>query len=110
MEPKPVAERLAELLRLPQRWMIMDEEGNYHELNSGVRGKTVLGSSAKDLYKLYFGKEKITETEMILLDELHTSMMQFMWDNLSEELQQQSREVLKPLLEKYQIETPYDKE
>ncbi len=110
MEPKPVAERLAELLRLPQRWMIMDEEGNYHEINSGVRGKTVLGSSAKDLYKLYFGKEKITETEMILLDELHTSMMQFMWDNLSEELQQQSREVLKPLLEKYQIETPYDKE
>ncbi len=95
---------------MPQRWMILDEKGNYHELNSGVKGKTVMGSSANELYRLYFGKEEAAETEMILLDELHTSMMQFMWDNLSEELKQQSREVLKPLLEKYQIETPYDKE
>ncbi len=110
METKPVAEKLAELLRLPQRWMIMDKEGNYHELNSGVKGKTVMGSSAKELYKLYFGKEEITEAEMILLDELHTAMMEFMWDNLSEDVKYQSREGLKPLLEKYQIETPYDTE
>jgi hypothetical protein len=104
MENKPVVDRLSELLRLPQRWMIMDDEGNYHELNSGVKGTTVLGSSKKELYKLYFGKEEISEVHMILLDELHTALMQFIWDNFSEEMKQENRELLKTLLEKYQLE------
>ena len=104
MENKPMVDRLSELLRLPQRWMIMDDEGNYHELNSGVKGTTVLGSSKKELYKLCFGKDEISEVHMILLDELHTALMQFIWDNFSEEMKQENRELLKTLLEKYQLE------
>lgn len=104
MDKKPLVERLAELLRLPQRWMIMDEEGNYHELNSGVKGTTVLGSSKKELYNLYFGKEEISEVQLILLDDLHSAMMQFIWDNFSDELKQENRKLLKPLIKKYQLE------
>ncbi len=104
MDKKPLVEKLAELLRLPQRWMIMDEEGNYHELNSGVKGTTVLGSSKKELYSLYFGKEEISEAHLILLDELHSAMMQFIWDNFSDEVKQENRKLLKPLIRKYQLE------
>ncbi len=104
MENKPLAEKLAELLRMPQRWMIMDDDGNYHELNSGVKGTTMLGSSKKDLYNLYFGKDEISEVQMILLDELHTALMQFIWDNFSEEVKQENKELLKPIIEKYQLE------
>lgn len=82
----------------------MDEEGNYHELNSGAKGTTVLGSSKKELYNLYFGKEDISEVQLILLDELHTAMMQFIWDNFSEEVKQENRKLLKPLIRKYQLE------
>ena len=104
MDKKPLVEKLAELLRLPQRWMIMDEEGNYHELNSGVKGTTVLGSSKKELYSLYFGKEEISEAQLILLDDLHSAMMQFIWDNFSDELKHENRKLLKPLIKKYQLE------
>jgi len=41
---------------------------------------------------------------MILLDEIHTALMQFIWENFSEELKQENREILKPLIEKYQLE------
>lgn len=82
----------------------MDDQGNYHELNSGVKGTTVLGSSKKELYKLYFGKEEISEVDMILLDELNTSLMQFIWDNFSEEVKHEKNRLLKPLLEKYHLE------
>lgn len=104
MEKKPLVDKLSELLRLPQRWMIMDDKGNYHELNSGVKGTTVLGSSKKELYKLYFGKDEISEVDMILLDELHSAFMQFIYDNFSQEVKHEKRGLLKPLLDKYMLE------
>ncbi len=103
MDNRPLIEKLAELLRVPQRWMIMDEEGNYHELKSGVKGVTVLGSSKKDIYNLYFGKDEISEVQMILLDEVHTALMQFIWENFSDELKQENSEILRPLAEKYHM-------
>ncbi|MFO7923585.1 MAG: hypothetical protein R6U58_07820 [Bacteroidales bacterium] len=106
MDNKPYLDRLSELLRLPRRWMIMDKEGNYHELNSGVKGTTVLGSSKKDIYNLCFGKEDITEVHMILLDEIHSELMQFIWDNFSDDIKEENREILKPLIKKYQLEGP----
>jgi hypothetical protein len=107
METKPLIEKLAELLRVPERWMIMDEHGNYHELHSGVKGITVMGSSKKEIYDLYFGKEDLSEVQLILLDEVHTALMQFIWDNFSEETRQENRELLKPLIEKYELEGIY---
>ncbi len=103
MDKKPLIEKLAELLRVPQRWMIMDEDGNNHELNSGVKGVTVLGSSKKDIYNLYFGKDEISEVQFMLLDEVHTALMEFIWDNFSQELKQENQDILKPLIEKYQL-------
>jgi hypothetical protein len=104
MDEKPLIERLAELLRVPERWMIMDEEGNTHELNSGVKGITVMGSSKKEIYNLYFGKEDLSEVQLIMLDEIHTALMQFIWDNFSEEIKAENREILKPLIKKYELE------
>ena len=103
----PIIERLAELLRMPERWMIMDEEGNHHELNSGVRGITVMGSSKKEIYNLYFGKEELSEVQLIMLDDIHSALMHYIWDNFSEELKEANREVLKPLIKKYQLEVIY---
>lgn len=108
METKPLIDRLSEMLRVPERWMIMDEDGNYHELNSGVKGVTVLGSSKKELNNLFFGKDEISEVQFVLLDEVHTALMQFLWDTFSDELKNQNREVLKPLIEKYQLEFTYN--
>jgi len=107
MENKPLIEKLAELLRVPERWMIMDEEGNYHELNSGVRGTTVMGSSKKEIYNLYFGKDEISEVQLIMLDEIHTALMQFIWENFTEDIRAENREILKPLIKKYQLEGIY---
>lgn len=104
---KPVLERLAELLRMPERWMIMDEEGNHHELSSGVKGVTVMGSSKKEIYNLFFGKEELSEVQLIMLDDVHSALMQFIWDNFSPELKEANREVLKPLIKKYQLEVIY---
>ena len=99
-----MTDKLAEFLRVPERWMIMDEEGNYHELNSGVRGVTVMGSSRKEIYNLYFGKEDISEIQLLMLDEVHSALMQFIWDNFSEEVKNENRQLLKPLIEKYYLE------
>jgi hypothetical protein len=104
METKPLIDRLAEMLRVPERWMIMDEEGNYHELSSGVKGVTVLGSSKKELNNLFFGKDEISEVQFILLDEIHTALMQFLWNTFSDELKNENMEMLKPVIEKYQLE------
>jgi hypothetical protein len=104
METKPLIDRLAEMLRVPERWMIMDEEGNYHELSAGVKGVTVLGSSKKELNNLFFGKDEISEVQFILLDEIHTALMQFLWNTFSDELKNENMEMLKPVIEKYQLE------
>ncbi len=83
MEEVSLIDSLAELLRMPEKWMIQDDEGNLHDLTDGIKGVPVLVTAKYEIYKLYFGKERINASHMVMLDEIHTALMQFIWNNFS---------------------------
>ena len=58
MEEVSLIDSLAELLRMPEKWMIQDDEGNLHELSDGIKGVPVLVTAKYEIYRLYFGKRK----------------------------------------------------
>jgi hypothetical protein len=103
MEEGNLIESLAELLRVPERWMIRDDEGNLHELTAGTKGIPVLVTAKNEIYKLYFGKERINASHLVMLDELHTSLMQFIWNNFSHKVKIENQDELGALLEKYNL-------
>jgi hypothetical protein len=101
MEEGCLIDSLAELLRVPERWMIQDDENNLHELADGVKGTPVLVSAKQEIYRLYFGKERITGEHLRMLDEIHSSLIQFIWDNFSHKVKTESQDELGPILDKY---------
>jgi hypothetical protein len=103
MEDGSLIESLAELLRVPERWMIQDDNGNLHELSSGTKGIPVLVTAKHEIYKLYFGKERISAADMKMLDEIHTSLMRFIWDNFSHKVRLENQDELGAVLSKYNL-------
>jgi hypothetical protein len=103
MEEGSLIESLAELLDVTERWMIQDDEGNLHELTSGTKGVPILITAKNEIYRLYFGKERISAGDMIKLDDVHTSLMQFIWNNFSHKVKVENQDELAPLLEKYNL-------
>jgi len=103
MQEESLIDSLAELLSMPEKWMIQDDEGNLHELSAGTKGVPVLVTAKYEIYKLYFGKERINATHMAKLDEIHTELMQFIWSNFSHKVKLESQEEMGALLEKYHL-------
>jgi hypothetical protein len=103
MEEASLIDSLAELLEMPEKWMIQDDDGNLHELSSGTKGVPVLATAKNEIYKLYFGKERINVSQMVKLDEIHTALMQFIWNNFSHKVKTDSQHELGALLEKYNL-------
>lgn len=101
MEEGCLIDSLAELLRVPERWMIQDDKGNIHELADGIKGTPVLISAKQEIYRLYFGKERINGDNLRMLDEIHTALMQFVWDNFSYKIKTDCQEELELILDKY---------
>jgi hypothetical protein len=103
MEEASLIDSLAELLRMPEKWMIQDDEGNLHELSDGIKGVPVLVTAKYEIYRLYFGKERINGSHMAMLDEIHTALMQFIWNNFSYKVKLETQEEMGALLDKYNI-------
>jgi len=103
MEEVSLIDSLAELLRMPEKWMIQDDEGNLHELSDGIKGVPVLVTAKSEIYRLYFGKERINGSHMAMLDEIHTALMQFIWSNFSHKVKLETQEEMVALLEKYNL-------
>ena len=103
MEDGCLIDSLAELLRVTERWMIRDDEGNLHELADGVKGVPVLVTARNEIYNLYFGKERISTSDMVKLDEIHTALIQLIWNNFSHKVKLDNQEELAALLEKYNL-------
>jgi hypothetical protein len=103
MEEISLIDSLAGMLEMPERWMIQDDEKNLHELTDGVKGTPVLVSGKKEIYQLYFGKERISPADFLKLDEVHTELMKFIWDNFSHKVKSESQESLGDILNKYQL-------
>jgi hypothetical protein len=103
MEEVSLIDSLSELLRMPEKWMIQDDEGNLHELSDGIKGVPVLVTAKYEIYRLYFGKERINSSHMAMLDEIHTALMQFIWNNFSHKVKLEIQEEMSALLEKYRL-------
>jgi len=103
MEEISLIDSLEGMLEMPEHWMIQDDEKNLHELTDGVKGTPVLVSAKKDIYQLYFGKERISPADFVKLDEVHTSLMKFIWDNFSHKVKSESQDTLDEVLNKYQL-------
>ncbi len=101
MEEGTLLDSLTDLLNMQERWMIADDEGNLHELDAGVKGVPVVVTARDELYKLYFGKVRISANDMVKLDEMHTNLMHFIWNNFSHKVKVESQEKLSGLLQKY---------
>lgn len=103
MEENNLLETLSRLLHAPEKWMIRDESGNYHELSSGIRGIPELVSAKKEIYRLYFGKERISGTQFAALDQIHSEMMHYIWTNFSHKVKLEIQEEMEPILQKYNL-------
>lgn len=94
-------EKLAELLKQPEKWMVRDDEGKLHELNAGIKGVPELVTSKKEVYNLLFGKERISAANLKQFDEVSTEIVKFIWENFTYKVKTESQEELKPLIHKY---------
>lgn len=103
MEEGTLLDSLIGLLDMQERWMIADDEGNLHELEDGIKGIPVVVTAKDELYKLYFGKVRISANDMVRLDELQTKMMHFIWNNFSHKVKVENQEALSDLLQKYEL-------
>jgi hypothetical protein len=96
-------ESLAELLKMQEHWMVQDDAGELHHLEEGIKGVPVLVTAKEEIYNLYFGKERISAGDFKMLDEVHTQLMKFIWENFSHKVKTDSQEELGAILEKYQL-------
>lgn len=110
MEEGCLIDSLAELLRVPERWMIQDDKGNIHELADGVKGTPVLVSAKQEIYRLYFGKERINGEHLRMLDDIHTALIQFIWNNFSYKVKTDCQTELEVILGKYGLKKVRKKE
>jgi hypothetical protein len=100
-EGTTLLDSLADLLNMQEKWMIADDEGNLHELEAGIKGIPVVVTARDELYQLYFGKVRISANDMVKLDEIHTKLMHFIWNNFSHKVKVESQEQHSALLQKY---------
>ena len=103
MEEVSLIDSLAGLLRMPEKWMIQDDKGDLYELSAGIKGLPVLVTAKYEIYRLYFGKERINASHMAMLDEIHTALMHFIWSNFSHKVKLETQEEMGALLEKYHL-------
>jgi oligoribonuclease NrnB/cAMP/cGMP phosphodiesterase (DHH superfamily) len=96
-------EKVAELLKQSEKWMIRDDEGNLHELNAGIKGVPELVTAKKEIYNLFFGKERISAANLRQLDEVVTELVKFIWDNFTYKVKTESQEELKSIIQKYNL-------
>lgn len=101
MKEANLIDSLASLLNAQERWMIKDDEGNLHELNDGIKGTPVLISAKNEIYNLYFGKQRIGASELRMMDEVHSALVKFIWENLSYAVKVESQDELSSVIEKY---------
>lgn len=98
-----LVEKVSELLKQPEKWMVRDDEGNLHELNAGIKGVPELVTAKKEIYSLFFGKERISAANLKQLDEVVTELVKFIWENFTYKVKTEAQEDLKPLLTKYNL-------
>jgi hypothetical protein len=96
-------EKVAELLKQSEKWMVRDDDGNLHELNAGVKGLPELVTAKKEIYSLFFGKERISAANLKQLDEVVTELVNFIWENFTYKVKTESQEDLKALIQKYNL-------
>jgi hypothetical protein len=52
---------------------------------------------------LYCGKERINANDFKMLDEVHSELMRFIWENFAHKIKTESQEVLADIIQKYQL-------
>ncbi len=94
---------IAELLSMQEQWMVKDDDGELHHLEEGIKGTPVLVSAKNEIYRLYFGKERINANDFKMLDEVHSDLMRFIWENFAHKIKTESQKDLADIIEKYQL-------
>lgn len=101
MAKENLLESIAELLRIQEHWMVKDDEGELHHLEEGIKGTPVLVTARREIYNLYFGKERISLNDFKKLDEVHSELMNFIWDNFAYKIKTDNQKEIGGILEKY---------
>jgi len=92
---------IAQLLQTQEQWMVKGDDGDLHHLEDGVKGVPVLVTARNEIYKLYFGKERISTNDFKLLDDIHSELMRFIWENFSYKSKTDAQKELGEILDKY---------
>lgn len=103
MAKENLLDSIAELLRIQEHWMVKDDAGELHHLEEGIKGVPVLVTARNEIYELYFGKERISANDFKMLDEVHTELMKFIWENFSHKVKTESQKELGDIIDKYQL-------
>jgi hypothetical protein len=101
MAKENLLESIAELLRIQEHWMIQDDDGQLHHLEEGIKGTPILVTARKEIYNLYFGKERISVNDFKMLDEVHSELMHFIWENFNYKAKIDAQNELGDVIEKY---------
>jgi hypothetical protein len=101
MAKENLLESIAQLLQTQEQWMVKGDDGELYHLEDGIKGVPELVTARKEIYQLYFGKERISISDFKMLDEVHSELMNFIWENFSYKAKTDAQKELGDVIDKY---------
>lgn len=78
-----VLAKIKELASASNQMMIKDEKGNFHPLKAGKKGEIVEIDNKEELYKLIWGKKRVSVDDVKELAEVVELVTQYVKENSS---------------------------
>lgn len=101
MAKENLLESIGQLLEMQEQWMVKGDDGELYHLDEGIKGVPILVTAKNEIYRLYFGKERISVNDFKMLDEVHSELMNFIWENFSYKSKTDAQKELAEIIEKY---------
>ncbi len=92
---KNLIEKISELLESSEKWVIIDSEGNIHDLDEGISGTPLKINPHEEIYKLLgINPKYITFESLKNLDNIFKSIIETLYFDASYSVQKKYKEFL----------------
>ena len=92
---KNLIETISELLESDEKWVIVDHEGNIHELSEGISGTPLKINPQEEIYKLLgINPKYITFENLKNLDNIFKSVIETLYYDASYSVQKKYKDYL----------------
>ena len=78
-----IVAKIKELVSASNQLMIKDDKGNFHSLKAGKKGEIVEIDNKEELYKLLWGKKRVSVDDVKELGEVVELVTQYVKENSS---------------------------